>query len=209
MADPGPSVNTLFCDRLKREGRYKDFMARVKAYMAEHSLRWGQALRPVMIEFGFESPKKEKALAAQWEAECTTYGVDLKIRKHITKLDEGIRLDNIEDIISRLPSCANPSVEMDWIRSHPAMCRRKLNPQADQIKIMPEDLLHAPGGKCPSAAAALMLINYADAPAEFFKQVLTEHKKKTEGGEASQTVEGPADWAELEKQLEEINGRVG
>jgi hypothetical protein len=195
------SPNALFADRMRREGRYNDFKSRMDAYMQEHGVRWGQAVKKVMGEFGYISPKDERQKAAQWEADCLVHG--LKERKGRKAFDEEIRLDSIELIIAQLPPTALPSVEMDWIRSNIALVRRALNPAQETVKIFPEDLKG-----CPSRAAAIMLINSADDPGDFFKQVLSEHKKKTEGGVVEGAkAESPADMEELRRQLEEIKGR--
>jgi hypothetical protein len=90
----------------------------------------------------------------------------------------GISEDEFRAAIADLPDKAQPSVEMDWIRSHPAMTRLARQPNKMKgVVITAEDVLISPCGKAPSRSAVFSLQHWANYPHEFFKQVLSQDKK--------------------------------
>jgi len=122
--------------------------------------------------------KEEREALAQWLTQIQDNANQEAASERSRRFREKKRNQPFEDAIADLPATASPSVEMDWVKSHPAMTRKDRQKNAtDKILITPSDILDAPNGKCPSRSAAQMLQHYANKPDAFFKELLSETKK--------------------------------
>jgi len=121
---------------------------------------------------------EERAALAEWLTQLQENAAAAGVAERQRRSREKKRNAPFETAISDLPPTASPSVEMDWVKSHPAMTRKDRQKNTDdKILITPDDILNAPNGKCPSRSAAQMLQHYANKPDAFFKELLSETKK--------------------------------
>lgn len=105
-----------------------------------------------------------------------------------------------EAAVAALPDKANVADEMDWLRAHPAMVRlAQMKDKTKDVVVTAQDVVGA-----PSKAAVYALIHWSGQPHEFFKMVLSEHKKKTQDDDrkkAEQIDVGLEEVARLLKQV--------
>lgn len=80
-----------------------------------------------------------------------------------------------------LADSAAPSVELNWIRSHPAMLRLdRIKDRDRNTRVILEVADITPThGEAPSKAAVTMLQHWANKPDEFHKNLLAEQRKAT------------------------------
>lgn len=178
MAEP---VTKIFQQRMDRAGRLKDLNNRCKELMAETGKSYSTVRWQAMREFGYEGPKEEQALHAEYLAsereklEEEVLGESLRQQAETAEEKEA---REFEQAYQSLPLTASPASEIEWIRSHPAMSR--MDRQSDKtkpVKITAEDARHE--GGC-SQSAVNQLCHWANRPGEFYKQLLQEHRKKIE-----------------------------
>lgn len=173
----------LFAERMQREGRLGEFRKRIKQLGDTEGLKYGQAFRKLMPEFGYEGAQKERELERQWIA-----GLDY------------------ERAMAFLPDSAPADVETQWVKSHPAMVRKIFsdNPE-EKIRLTSADLYFAPHGRCPSKAAAVMLARLANSD-KAIDANLAAGVKKAVMGEASASAK--QDEAIVDDGLEEIRRMI-
>lgn len=172
----------MFEHRMEREGRIKEYRARVKEVM-DDGLMYNKARHQVMVEFGYPGPVAERALAAE-HAAAQRREVEREI---LGEVREEVRIRTFEEAIELVTSTTSPAAEIEWIRAHPALSR--LDRQKDKTKpvdITADDILYAPHGPAPSRSAVNQLIHWANRPGEFYKQILAEHRKRVESGDDTQ-----------------------
>lgn len=104
-----------------------------------------------------------------------------------------------DEVFNSLPAVANPAIEMEWVGSHPAMSRKTRGKEKDGVVVTAPDIRTA-----PSKRAANMLVIWSVKPAEFYKQVLSEHKKKENSESGSRDVERDLGLDEVKRYLESI-----
>ena len=198
------SVKLLFSERMKRERRYDEFVKRVNAAMEETGKTWMGAVWPVMREMGYEGPNQERALYQEYLEAQSKKACQGQIQAERDEIRRERIRENFEMALASLPDSASVGAEMDWIRAHPAMIRlsRQNNP-SKQVVISADDILSPAHGRAPSKSAVAALQHWANHPAEFFKQMLSEHKKKQED-QAAQYREVDEDLDEIESLLKEI-----
>jgi hypothetical protein len=180
----------IFLERMKAEGRYKEYIAKVKARKAETGQGWSVCTWPVMREMGYLGPQGERnaeveRLQKQVEVQAETIqavrgekvAASLEEKK-LTIRQEALRR-NFEEAVASLPPKAPYQEEIDWIRAHPAMMRqaRSHSKKGTPVNICADDVLCAPHGKAPSHSAVYMLAHWSNNPAKFFEKILDEHKK--------------------------------
>ena len=192
----------LFVERMRRQGRGKEWDMSIKQVMAEESLSYNQAAPIVMKAMGYEGPSSERAIHAEYEAnihktamerERDTIQAEIKLEKRITNFEESLR---------DLPPNAPPVVEMNWVAAHPAMMRATKS--GKKVELNAEDVLYPPHGKAPSVAAVSMLQYWANNVAKFHEQRLSEQKKKVDEGAGSGAATEDAKLAEVELILKEF-----
>ena len=197
------SVRAAFGERMKREGRYKEWMARAKQIAQENGRGLGNSLWIAMKEFGYEGPKTEWNKYWDWveQERDKTQREKEQVKAERKDMDWNAA-------IAELPDSAPTSVEMNWVRAHEAMTRIYRSPKGESIVITADDLLGAEHGPCPSKPAANLLQNYVNRPDKFFDMVMTEHKKKTDGGEGSSEVVEDAGTEDIERMLADLKTSI-
>ena len=172
------TANECFEFRMLREMRLVEFKKRCKALKKANKVTDLAAKKEAQREFGMTTLAEERESLAQWLTQIQEDANQAAASERSRRFREKKRNQPFEDAIADLPATASPSVEMDWVKSHPAMTRKDRQKNAtDKILITPDDILKAPNGKCPSRSAAQMLQHYANKPDAFFKELLSETKK--------------------------------
>jgi hypothetical protein len=201
---PAGSGYSLFLRRMKRENSYRDFR---KAYRARMAKGFGEerSMEITLRQFGYKSLQDEIAHYQEW-AQVWQEIKERNVTRMVTgKLDAAIEAEEYEKAYRSLPDNAPVAVEMDWIRSHEAMSRFNLQRnKTEEVKITTDDILHAPNGPAPSKAAVIQLIHWANHPGEFFKQVLTEQKKKSDSAASGKSAESDPEVMDVERMLDEM-----
>jgi len=172
------NTNECFEFRMLREMRLVEFRKKIKSLRKSNKVTELAAKKEAQREFGMTTLAEERAALAEWLTQLQENAAAAGVAERQRRSREKKRNAPFETAISDLPPTASPSVEMDWVKSHPAMTRkdRQKNTE-DKILITPDDILNAPNGKCPSRSAAQMLQHYANKPDAFFKELLSETKK--------------------------------
>lgn len=183
-----PTMAKLFGMRMEREGRSKEYNARIKEVMADGK-PFFQARILVMKEFGYAGPEAERSFAEEHKREQRK-AVEMEI---LGEVREEARVKTFEDAIVMITGTASPAAEIEWVRSHPAMSRwDRQRDKTKPVEITADDILYAPHGQAPSRSAVNQLIHWANRPGEFYKQILSEHRKRVEeGGELHGSVADP------------------
>ena len=172
------TANECFEFRLLHEMRLVEFKKKIKSIRRENKVTELAAKKEAQKLFGFTSLKEERQKLAEFLTQLQNNEAAATVAERQRRSREKRRNQPFESAISDLPATASPSVEMDWVKSHPAMTRKdRQKNAADKILITPDDILKAPNGPCPSRSAAQMLQHYANKPDAFFKELLSETKK--------------------------------
>jgi len=171
-----------------REGRHAEFRAAVERLNRETSQSPSVCYGMAMKEFGYKGLIEEQKLHRVWLAEQERQirevhksTLQASIDKVQAELREEQKIIKFEEALRRLPKTASVAEELDWIRSHPAMSRKARQVKKTMVVITVDDVLTS-NGPAPSQSAVHALQNWANRPDEFFKQLLQEHKKKSEEG---------------------------
>lgn len=190
MPEKRKSPTRLFTERMEREGRGIEFRDRVRARMVAEGKDWNQVSSHVMYEMGYLGPKYERELEnlrlARQEA-ATKRTIEETLCGQV--LAEA-SLSAFEDAVATLPPTANPDVEVEWVRAHPAMSRLNRLPEGTtRVEITAEDVLLVSHGKAPSRSAVNLLCDAASRPDKFWDKWLAG-KRKTDPAAvgAAQTV---------------------
>lgn len=186
----------LFCLRMKRDGRFQEFQTRYRELKPTFG---NKAKATAMREFGYINAQVERAAAMQYERTLAA--------RDASKRNAAMRGPHAFEVaFAMLPDTAAPKTEMDWIRAHPAMMRKiRAKDTIATIQLTAQDVLSPPHGQAPSKSAVLALQHWANKPDEFFKMLMTEHKKNSEAAaSAEKKVESVADLQEVERMLMEM-----
>jgi hypothetical protein len=175
--------------RLERLGKLHEYRAMVKKLQKETNMRLLDCQKKGQAEFGWLGSEQERLTYAQHLGERR--GLGLKDNQAASARERYARKKNrsFEEMVAKLPANADPIVEMNWIKSHPAMTRKARAKNNDKILINEDDILNSSSGPAPSRAAAQQLQHWANSPDQFFKDILSETKKakaKSEEEESKQ-----------------------
>lgn len=192
------STIRLFRERLKREGRFVDFQARVEELRdaveggRDTPLSWAHATRAAMgkarIEFGFQG-EGEYALSQEFRDTLYMDERQKKQREAAKRYKANVKAKTFEEALERLPHTTDPAKEMDWVGSHPAMMRQprgEVDEATGRVLIGIKDITSSSVGPAPSKRAVIILQNHVDDPKEFIKVVLSEHKKAQATGDVAE-----------------------
>lgn len=194
------TVRRMFVDRMGREGRGKEFAEAVKKVMQETGSRYSPAAWEAMRRLGYAGPEKEKAL---YHAHLMSV-VAPDIQAAEQRLSAAQDLDEFERAVRLLSEKASVTVEIAWIRAHPAMSRAA---RANKnIELTAEDILHAPHGPAPSQGAARDLQYWCNHQPKFYEMLMSEQKKQTEQDEARRNTIRDTGLDEVEQLLLEVRG---
>lgn len=193
----------MFVERMKREGRLKEFTARVRKHQAETGKTFTPAAWPVMREMGYESVTKERWLLEEHERTLHLTSAQKDSRRMCAMAREDKRVDAFEKALATLPASASKAVEWEWIGSHPAFVKaqRKTGKSKD-IVLTADDILTV-HGVAPSKWAVGALQYFANNPQKYYESSLS-HVKKQEDSPGSESVSGGDDLSEVERLLKEV-----
>lgn len=200
------SPKVLFIERMRREGRGKEFHANLKRIQAETGKGYAHASYQAVVEMGYKGPAEERAIHEKYLQNLHKTAAEIQRGEEQEAMWEEQAVHDFESAMRSLPNTAPPQVELDWVRAHPAMMRK--NRSNDQMKMLTldvNDILSPPHGKAPSKSAVAALQHWVNHPIEFFKSVLSEHKKLTEADEAKAQASKDVGVEEIERLLDEIN----
>lgn len=204
MADTAKrSSPSLFTERMDREGRLEEFRKRVRERQERYGELFHKARNAVMKEMGWEGVAKERELAEKAKQERKAGALRMNIKAEQDAIREEQRIGEFSEAVKTLPDKAPAGDEMDWIRAHPAMGRRSRQGDGSPVVISAEDVLYPSHGPAPSKAAVYALQNWANNPQEFYKQLLTEHKKRTEQ-DGGRSMDSDQDLDEVEALLKQV-----
>jgi hypothetical protein len=197
------SLRKVFFHRMERDGRAKEWYDRVRKTMKDTGKPYGAIVFEVMRQMGYETPEKEWEIHREWQKTSHLSAGEVEKRKMISELRAERATMSFETIVTQLPAKAPPAVELDWIRTHPAMTRKERSSGDKRIILSVDDLFE--NGDPPSRGAVQQLQHWANHPHDFFKILLSESKKKTdEGGDGDDPVEDPG-LSQIERMLQEVS----
>lgn len=158
----------MFQERLEHEGgsdKLRDFKSELSNALGTHeSGNWSVVFWPLAREWGYKGAEEERFL----------YEERLSESKGPTLADNHDH-GGFESSLSELPlMCEDPSVEWDWVSTHPAMTR--LDRESDKTRtvlVSGEDITSR---CCPSQKAARMLQHWSNRPKEFFNKLIDRDK---------------------------------
>ena len=199
------SVRRLFVERMKREGRGKEWSTVIKQVMKDTGKRYSQAIWEAMRKMGYMGPEKEHQLHAEFQANGQKTKLQRQIDEERQQIREELMTENFEQAVNALPDKAPITVEIDWIIAHPAMARWVRNSdKTENILITPEDILFPPHGPAPSKAAVVALQHWVNFPQQFFKEILDEQIKHSANVRTRQDEQDNDAMEEIEKLLKQI-----
>jgi len=196
----------MFCDRMKREGRHAEFMELVRARMAEHGEMINQAKRTVAESWGYD-PGHEVKLYRQHMENLHVDSAELAMINEIAEGEAEKIADEFEAALATLPSNSSKQKEIEWIEAHPAMMRSARAGKGANILLTADDILRAPHGACPSRSAACQLQHWVNNVSEFYKQIMSEAKKKS-GDTPAADIDANSNDESLDE-LEDMLGEFG
>lgn len=205
-AEKKDSVQKLFIQRMKREGREQEWFTVLRRVQDVTGKSYGQAIWPAMKELGYTDPKLERELHAKYLKNIHRTAAENEIREERAELIKEQEVHDFESAVRSLPDKAAIPVELDWIRAHPAMARKNRNKNdLDRVLVDVNDILYPSHGAAPSKAAVYQLQHWCNCPHEFYKQLLSEHRKATEGEAAKAAASKDVGLEEIEQLLAEVS----
>lgn len=199
-----PTVRQAFVERLKREGREKEWLATVHKVMEETGRGFWASSWDAMRRLGYTTAENEWQLYREALAKEGQTKLRLQVEAEKDEIRQEQLLEDFEACVRTLQPVAPVAQEIQWISCHPAMNRRDREPdQTKMIVLTGADVLQSTAGKAPSQRAVRQLQHWCNAPREFFKQILGEDKKKTGEG-AGKGQETDDDLVEAERLLKSI-----
>lgn len=198
-----PTPSKLFHARMIREGRDKEYHAKLKAVM-EQGINYGTASWRVKMEMGYAGPAGEKKLAAEHAQTLHLSSAQVAQAKEKVVVQQQRALSAFERAVAGLPNTATRDSEIEWLRAHAAMTRMNLSPDGKRVFITIDDLLHAAHGPCPSKAAATQLAHWVNQPDKFFEMILSVDKKRGESDPEDEGVVKDLGIADVERLIREI-----
>ena len=195
------SIRSIFVKRMHREGRDKEWYEKIRENTPPGGGVFSQISYKVMALMGYEGPEKEREIhEAYLAAEAKKLKPTAQVKRE--EKEEKRKISDFEEAVAGLPDKAPVQDEMDWIRQHPAMSRKsRMTDKTKDILVEAEDL-----GGCPSKSAAYMLQHWCNAPHEFYKQLLSEHKKMTEADAAKAAAMKDVGLDEVQRLLDQVKG---
>ncbi len=180
------SAELVFEDRLRREGRYDDFMVRANTLVRDGSMNILQARRSLKEEFGYKGPTGEHAIEDVRLASEASDSLEMRRRlgynPSVPSTDQAL----FESKIASLPLEAEDLVEMNWLRRHPAIVRGSNTKSGTGTTVITlSDVFDSPAGPSPSQRCVYDLIYWSNHPTEFRKTVITAQRKRIESTSTS------------------------
>lgn len=204
------SGNDLFMVRLANEQKLHEYQA-FRKQKIDGGMAANDATRAAKNQFGWLGHKAERqAYVDAMNGNLQSLNESNAERSRRSRDKQ--RNAPFEKALAQLPSSASVEVEVDWVRSHPAMARRARkmhhpNSREGSILLVAEDLLSETIGVCPSRSAAILLQNWVNAPDKFFSDILKEQKKGLKGNRIEE--EGGADERNIAADIDDILSSLG
>lgn len=198
------STRRLFVARMIRSGREQEWYATVKKLQAETGKQFGAISMQAMQAMGYEGPDREREIDAAWQAEERAK-LKTPLQVQLAEIRAERVIETFEQALASLPDHAAVQDEMDWVRAHPAMFRKSRNTdKTKDILITLNDILHAGCGPAPSRSAVVTLQHWCNCPHEFFKGMLSEHKKITEEEAKKNNAQRDVGIGDIERLINEV-----
>lgn len=196
----GIRLRDLFEDRLRCDGRLELYKERIKILVSQGVER-EKATAKAGKEFGRHGLDKERKLYRLRMSERVVLERKREERA-VQAVDNAVKMKSeYVKAFESLPDTADPLVELDWIRSHPAMTRMargEIPPEdEDRVKVTTADILRSPNGRAPSKGAVTQLQYWCNRPGDFFKGLLSEQKKGAAAGGKEKSADEEAEDADL------------
>jgi hypothetical protein len=203
------TIRKLFVERMKREGRDKEWYSILKQVKQETGKKYGQVAWEAMRRMGYEGPDKERQLYQEY----IEHGEKTKLQRQVEAQRQRIKEEQITDEFEQafltLPDKAPIYVEINWIRAHPAMVRRaQARNKLKDILLTKEDILFTPQGPAPSRAAVVALQHWVNHPQQFYKELLSEQIKHKEDKEGTK-IDKDIGLEEVRRLLQQVTTRKG
>lgn len=163
--------------RLERISKLHEYRAMVKKLKRDTKMRQLDCETKARTEFGYTTSEGERLAYAKYLSERRGDGLRENSADSARESYHRKKNKSFEQLVAQLPANADPILEMNWIKSHPAMTRRARAKNNDKILINEDDILKSSSGPAPSRAAAQQLQHWANSPEQFFKDILSETKK--------------------------------
>jgi hypothetical protein len=210
------NIKELFKNRMKREGRWTEWLA-VLADVKQEMGRLDQATHwEAMRRMGYKSPYIERKKWRKYEAlhfKAIAFVEEERLKREMAEMKR-LELETVEQEQAKidfetafigLPNVAPPNEEWDWIGAHPAMMRQDRAPdKLKSVNLTADDVLKAPHGPAPSKRAVNQLQHWCNAPREFYKAMIGVHKKQQEGDSGGAAGHGDEDLSVVEEMLNNL-----
>lgn len=205
------NIKVLFRERMKREGRWQEYLAVLSDVRADLKTTSQAADWEAMRRMGYQSPhferkKYRRHQALIWKA---TAFVEAESLKRAAEEMKRLELETVEQEQAKidfetafigLPNVAGDRVEWEWIGSHPAMLR--LNRSTEKLKsilLTGQDIAEA-----PSKRAVIQLQEWVNAPRKFCEALIGVQKKENKGDSSSSAGHGDEDLSVVEEMLNNL-----
>tara|TARA_R100001163_G_C5012030_1_gene157616 strand:- start:85 stop:765 length:681 start_codon:yes stop_codon:yes gene_type:complete len=183
------TASECFEFRLERKEELHKYRAMVKDLKATTNMRHLDCQKEAKRHFGYTSKDEEIRLYAEHIATRSRLASQENTNQKRRDAYAKKRNKTFEEIVAKLPPNADPILELNWIKSHPAMTRKSRQKNNDKIVIDEDDIFNSASGPAPSRSAAQQLVFWCNSPDKFFAENLSEAKKakaKTEEEAAKQ-----------------------
>jgi hypothetical protein len=196
-----PNCRQLFVQRMERVGRKDEWDERIKVNVAA-GMFFSTAANCAMRGMGCLGMEDERR-RQQYFLE---HGQDEVAGAVVPS--ENVANDPLFDVVLRqLPDTATTNVELDWIGAHTAMSRKARSQNRADIVLSADDVMRPAHGRAPSKRAVNALQHWAQHPAEFYKGMMSEQKRKMrDDADGNATVVKDMGLAEVERILKEMEG---
>lgn len=168
----------LFQERMRREGRLKEFNNAAKALCESEGLGWKRAAYKTAVAWGYEA-SAERRIHQEWLESKTNEKLKRQIRAEKEEIMEERKAETVREFLKELPATVNKAREIDWASSHLAVADKLDNPdKARRVKL--GDLTEPINGPCPSHRAYVLLLKAIANPEKFINDYVSEAKKAEE-----------------------------
>ena len=163
--------------RLERKEELHKYRAMVKDLKSTTSMRLLDCEKEAKKHFGYTSKEEEQRKYAEHISHRSKLASQESSNQRRRDSYAKKRNKSFEEIVAKLPPNADPILELNWIKSHPAMTRKSRQKSNDKIVIDEDDIFNSASGPAPSRSAAQQLVFWCNSPDKFFAENLSEAKK--------------------------------
>lgn len=205
------SVQTIFTDRLKREGRIRAFEDRIAERREELSRSRIGVLWEVMREFGYLGPDHEREIYQNYLDSTARQQQAVEEAKKELVEERAVSDDEFDKALAALSDANIGDLPDDlfWLYTHPAMMRSSRSADRERVILTADDLKHKvkrdDGSWIKATTGSVqMLQHFCNEPREFYKLILGRLKKleSTKKEEDVQEFDRPEDLGMIKKMIE-------